>query len=115
MEDLVTIDTIINWLTKQVQEKNPVGPDVWLDAAQKITVLLQEEQEKLFTLEQEVARLRNLLLDSDESVAHAKSRIEATEEYKNARRQKAKIEKCLELVRIAKLQSRMASEVLRGS
>lgn len=113
-ESLVTVEKITGWLVEQVQHKNPIGPETWLDAAQKIVVLLQSEQESLFNMEQEVAKLRNILLESGKSVAYAKSRIEETEEYKKARIQKAKIEGALELVRISKLQSRMASDVMRG-
>ena len=112
MDELITIDTITNWLLKQVQEKNPIHAAVWLDASQKINVLLQNEQEKLFEIEQEIAVARNLLLESDESVARAKSKVEEMEIYKQARIQKAKIERAIELIRIAKLQSRMASDVM---
>lgn len=115
METLVTVDSIIAWFTEQVEQKNPIDPSTWVDGAQKLNVLIQGEQEKLFDMEQDVAKLRNLLLDSDESVAHAKSRIEATEEYKNARKQKAKVDRVIEMIRIAKLQSRTASEMLRGN
>ncbi len=113
MDDtLITIDTITNWLLKQVQEKNPVHASTWLDAAQKIVVLLQTEQEKLFDLEQDIAIRRNVLLESGESVAKAKSKVEELEAYKDARKQKAKIDRAIELIRVSKLQSRMASDVM---
>ena len=115
MEQLVTVDTITKWLVEQVQTKNPVSPEDWLDAAQKIIVLLQGEQEKLFEMEQKVAEIRNVIIVQGKSVASAKSAVEASNEYKTARIQKAKIEGALELVRIAKLQSRMASEIMRGN
>lgn len=114
MEDFVTVEKITEWLTAQVQAKNPLGPDVWCDAAAKINVLLQEEQEKQFLMEQDVAKLRGLLLDAGETVAKARTRIEATDEYRKARNQKAKVERALELIRIAKIQSRMASGMLNG-
>lgn len=113
MDDtLITIDTITNWLLKQVQEKNPIHASTWLDAAQKINVLLQNEQEKLFEIEQEIAQARNILLESDDSIARAKSKIEEMDIYTLARKQKAKIERAIELIRISKLQSRMASDVM---
>jgi uncharacterized protein YlxW (UPF0749 family) len=112
MEDLITIDTIVNWLLMMVQTKQPVHAATWLDASQKIVVLLQDEQEKLFELDQEVAKARNLSLESGESVARAKSRVEELDIYKEARKQKAKIERAIELIRISKLQSRMASDVM---
>ncbi len=114
-EKLVSIDLILGWIQKQIENKNPIDPHTWLDACQKMMVLLSEEREKLFTYQQEVAQLRNLLLDDpDMSVAKAKSRIEATEEYKKARRQEAKINDILEMVRISKLQARMAKEEINN-
>ena|ERR1017187_6027293 len=112
MDELITIDTITSWLLKQVQEKNPIHAAVWLDASQKINVLLQNEQEKLFELEQDIAEKRNMLLEDNQSVAKARSKIEELDIYKEARIQKAKIERAIELIRIAKLQSRMASDVM---
>jgi plasmid replication initiation protein len=112
---LSTIDSITQWLTDQVEQKQPISPDVWLEASARINVLLQGEQEKLFTMEQQVAIIRGVLLDSDKSVAYAKSKVEESDVYKQARIQKSKIERALELIRIAKLQSRMASEVMRGN
>jgi hypothetical protein len=116
MEDhLVTVDKITEWLTEQVQVKNPISPEVWLDCAGKINVLLQGEQEKLFTLEQQVAHMKMLLIESGKSVAHSRVVVESSDIYKQARIQKAKIEGAIELIRISKHQSRMASEILRGN
>ena len=113
MDDtLITIDTITNWLLMQVQTKQPIHASTWLDAAQKIVVLLQTEQEKLFDLEQDIAVRGNVLLEAGESVAKAKSKVEELEVYKNARKQKAKIDRAIELIRVSKLQSRMASDVM---
>ncbi len=116
MQELVTIDKITEWLTEQVQNKFPIDAHTWIDCAQKMNVLLQGEQEKLFALEQEVALSKKILFeDPTMTAAKAKIYIEATEEYKNARSQKAKIERCIEGIRIAKLQSRTASDLMRNS
>jgi len=115
MDDtLVTTELIIEWLTKQVEQKIPIDPSTWLDSCQKLNVLLQGEQETLFDLEQEVAVARNILLESDMPYNKAKSKLEESEVYKKARKQKAKIERVLSMISIAKLQSRMASEIMRG-
>lgn len=114
MDTLVTVPLIINWITNQVQQKNPIDAHTWLDVAQKINVLIQAEQERLFEMEQEVAKIRNIAIESGESVAKAKSRMEATDEYKNARRQKALISRCEEMIKLAKIQARTASDMMRG-
>ena len=115
MENAVTVESITSWLTEQVQAKNPIGPDVWLDASAKLNVLLQGEQEKQFLMEQEVAKIRNILIEGGKSVAQAKSLIEETPEYLNARKQKAKIEGALRLIAISKLQARMSSEIYKSN
>lgn len=114
MEDLVTCDKIIGWFTSQIEQKHPIDPSLWMEGSLKLNVLVQGEQEKLYDLEQEVARLRNLLLDSDETFSSAKSKIEATDEHKEARKQKAKVERVISFISIAKAHSRMSADLLRN-
>ncbi len=111
MQELVTISAIIEWMTKQVEERQPIDPNTWMDASLKMNVLLQSEQERLFTLEQEVAILKKTLLEDGKSVAYARVMIEATDEYKNCKIQKAKIERCVEFIRLSKLHSRMSNDI----
>lgn len=80
----------------------------------KLNVLVQEEQEKLYELDQEVARGRNILLESDMPYNKAKSKLEESEVYKNARKQKAKVERIISFISIAKAHSRMSAEMLRN-
>ncbi len=115
MDKLVTIDKIIDWLTDQVEKKQPIDSHTWLEASQKMNVLLQEEQEKLFGLEQEVSLLRKVLLEEGKTVSYAKVMIESTNEFKQMKIQKAKIDRCLEMVRIAKLQARLSQEVFKAN
>lgn len=113
--EIITTETIIKWLTKMVEDKHPIDANTWLDACQKLNVLLQGEQELLFDREQEVAKLRNIILESGDSVAKARSKIEETNEYKETRKQKAKVERIIEMIRISKLQSRMSSDIMRSN
>lgn len=114
MENLVSVDTIIGWLTKQVQEKLPIDPSTWLDAAMKINVLLQEEQEKLFALEQEVAKIRNMAIEGGDTVAKAKSRVEGSKEYLEARKQKSKVERAIEMIKISKVYARTSKDIFNS-
>ncbi len=110
MDNLVTVDKIIEWFTTQVEQKLPIDTHTWLEGAQKINVLLQGEQEYLFELEQRVAILRKMLLDDGKTVAYAKTMVEATQEIRDMKNQKAKIDRSLEMIRISKLQARMAHD-----
>lgn len=109
-----TIESITEYLTKQVKEGQPIGPHEWMDAASAINVLLQTEQENLFLLEQKIARTRATLIESGKTVAYARTVIEATDEYVEARKQKAKIDRAIELIKISKVNSRIARDLMSG-
>jgi hypothetical protein len=114
METLSTADSIMGWFTEQVQEKQPIDPHNWLEGAIKLSVLLQGEQEKLIIKEQEVAQLRKLLLEDGKTVAYAKTMIEASNEYAEARKLKAKIDRGTEFIRLCKLYSRTSSDLMKS-
>jgi hypothetical protein len=115
MDDtLVTCDLILGWVSDQVKQKNPIDPALWLEIALKLNALLQDEHEKLFDLEQKVAQLRNGYLNAGQTSAFAKSQIEATDEMRQAKKQKAKIQGIIETIRLAKANSRTARDVMGG-
>lgn len=115
MDKLVTIDVIINWLTKQVEEKQPIDAHLWIEIGFKINALLQNESEKLFILEQNVAHMRKMLIEDGKTVAYAKVMIEATDEYRQMKLQKAKIDRALEHVRLSKINARLSQDILRSN
>ncbi len=114
MENLISADSIMDWFTEQVSQKNPIDPHLWLEGAMKLSVLLQGEQEKLFEMEQEVARLRKVLIEDGKTVAYAKVMIEASDEFRRTRVQKAKIDRGTEFIRLAKIYSRTASDLFKN-
>ncbi len=114
MENLVTTDKIIEWFTSQIENKLPIDSHLYLDAALKLNVLLQGEQEKLYDMEQEVAKLRKTLLESGKNSTYTKMMIEATDEYKEVKKQKAKIDRCISFMQLAKAYSRTTSDLMRN-
>jgi hypothetical protein len=111
---MVNTDIIIDYLKEQVENKHPMGPDVWVDAAQKLNVLLSDEHDKLFNLQQQVAKKKLELLKDSKSVAEARIKTEASEEYREYQLQKAKVDRINEFIRIAKIQARLKSDEMRG-
>lgn len=107
MNEKVTADSIILWLSEQVAEKQILSPHIWMDAAQKLTVLLGDEHDKLFELQQEVNLRKSTLMASGDTAARAKIMVEATDVYKEYCRQKAKIGRIEEMIRVSKIQARM--------
>ena len=108
-EELVKIDTIIDYLKDNVEHKKQLSPSVWVDASQKLNVLLADEHDLLFELQQQVAEIKIKHLESDDkaNVSKAKLLTEVTNTYKEMQKQKAKVTRIEEFIRIAKLQARM--------
>ncbi len=114
MENIVNANKIMDWFTEQIASKNPIDPHIWLEGAMKLSVMLQSEQESLFKMEQEVAHRRKLLLEDGKSVAYAKTMIEATDDFLKCRILKSKIDRATEFIRLAKIYSRTASELMKN-
>ena len=114
MTELVTVDTIIDYLKDCVEQRLPIGPDVWLDAAQKLVALSSDESERLFELQHELAVIKMQQMEDGATAAKAKIFAEAFPEYKDMQKQKARIEQIQEMVRIAKLQARLRTEEMRS-
>lgn len=110
MTELVTTDTILNWMQEKVENKEPLDAHRWVDAGLKLNVLISDEHDKLYHLEQKVAQDKvELLGNSDMSVAKANTLVEASNTYRDMRKQKARIEQIEEFIRLAKLQAKLKS------
>lgn len=116
MEELVTVDLILNWLKDNVEHKRMIDAHTWVDACQKLNVLLSDEHDKLYDLQQKVAQEKVRLLDSipKPAVNEAKLRVEATELYKAMKLQEAKIKRVEEAIRISKIQAKLKDNELRN-
>ena len=85
MEELRTTDSVVEYLSNAVKNKLPVSAYEFLEAAQILNLLIGDEQEKLFLLQQKVAQKKtDLVLEQPDnqhkgrSVAFAKTIIEAS-------------------------------------
>lgn len=110
----ITIDTILTWLKESVEQKRIIDAHTWVDAAQKLNVLIGDEHDKLFNLQQQVAIKKAALIVAGDSVAKAKALSECWDEYREMKRQEAKIGQIEEAIRIAKVQSRLKDNETRS-
>lgn len=110
----ITTGTIMDWISEQVETKQPIDPNTFFDAAVKLNVLLGDEQEKLFKLQQECARIKSEKILDGQSVAMAKALLEASDPYREMLSQKAKIDRIIEFIRLSKLHARLRSEEIKG-
>lgn len=106
----MTTDEIIQNLEEMVEKKIPVGPSYWLEQAQKLVVLMGDETDKLHLLQRKIANFKTELLSQGKSVAEAKTVSESLDMYEEMQNQKSKCERITEIIRIAKIQSRMRNE-----
>jgi hypothetical protein len=113
-EEIITVDFIIGTMQKYVESKTPIPPSMWLDAAAKLNVLLGEEHDKLFDLESTLAQMRTAHIEEGKNGVVMKALVEATPEYNEMRKQKGKISRIEEFIRIAKLTARTTNEEIRG-
>ncbi len=119
MEDLdkkVTVDSLINYLQNKVENKVVLNPNVWIEVAVRLNVLQGAEMDKLLELQQQVAKLKIESIESDpkRNVSKAKMFVEATDLYKDMKRQEAKIDRIIEFIRLSKVQARMRDEEYKG-
>jgi len=110
-----TADDILAVLEKWAAEKQVIDAHAFLDAAVKLNLLLGDESDKLFAMEQKVSLMRIELLEGGANATIAKMRVEGSDEYREARSQKAKIERIIEAIRLAKHRARLADEEYRSN
>jgi len=111
----VTTQTILDWIVEQVESKVPIAPSLWIDASMKLTALVGNENDKLIELQQIVAELRKMRIENGDSVAKAKVYVEATKEYGDMCRQKARIEQIYEMIRLSKVRARMEDDNFKSN
>ena|SRR3990167_1911169 len=103
-------DEIIKQLEDVIEQKIPMSPSYWLDQSEKLAVIWGDETDKLFKLKKEVAMAKVAWLNQGKSSVEAKTRVEATDLYEQMEIQRSKIEQIKEIIRIAKLQSKMRQD-----
>lgn len=110
----VTTDVILDTMRGWVEEKHPISPSVWVDASAKLNMFLGDERDKLFNLQQKVAQIKVDYLSEGDTSAKAKTKVEATDIYREMLTQKGRIEQITEFIRIAKLQARMSNDEIKN-
>ena len=110
----VSIQGILDFFEDSVRQRHPIAPGVWVDSASKLNVLLGDEHAKLYDLQQTVAKMKMILVESGDSAVKASIKVEASDEYKEMLLQKAYIGRVEEHIRLSKLQARMAHDEARG-
>ena len=116
MEKDINTDLIIDTLKEWIEDKRPISPDLWVDSAMKLNVLLGNEMEELAQKEFELAQDASGMAASDVkmSVAAIKLATAANPLSKEIALLKGKIKRGEELIRLAKLRARMVNEEIKN-
>ena len=109
-----TVDSIMEYFEKAVKEKRILSPHEWVEGAQYANILIGDETDKLFESQQTLNILKRDYIEEYGTVAKAKVFTEVTDEYKDYCKQKAKIDRVIEFIRIAKLQARLRNEEFKS-
>jgi hypothetical protein len=110
-----TTDSVLSWAEKTVRERDVIDRDTWLEVSQCLNVLRGEDQARLFEIQQAVAKMRVGYIENGDSVAKADAKVEASDMYVEMQKQKAKLERIEETIRISKIHARMADDEFKQS
>ena len=113
-DNLRSCDSIIEWLKTQQENRVPISPHLYLEAATALNILSSDEVDKLIDMESKLAVLRATAMSTEKTAVAAKIFIEAMPEYGEVRKQRAKIEMIKEAVRLAKKTATLKSDEMRN-
>lgn len=109
-----TCDSILAWLKEQQENRVPISPHLYLEAATSLNILSGDEVDKLIDMEQKIAELRASAMVTEKTAVAAKIFVEALPEFAQLRRQRHKIETIKEAVRLAKKTATLKSDEMRS-
>lgn len=113
-ELLVSVGNILAWFKEITEQRKIVDAHTLVNIAFKLNALISDETDKLFDLQQVVATKRFNYINMGETVARAKARVEASDEYKAYCKQRAMVDRVEENIRLAKLMSRIKDNEMRN-
>lgn len=109
-----TAKGIVEVLQGMAEKRGDIDAHFWLQAAMKLRVLLQGEQEKLVDMERDVQILKAEYLQAGDSAASAKIKTETSDLFVAMKKQEVFIKTALDLVLLAKKYATTESELYRA-
>jgi hypothetical protein len=107
MEEKITTDYIISQMHLMVEDKRPIAPSWWIDAAAKLNVLIGDDQDKLYELQSSLAKMKSAYIEEGKTSAAANALIEAEDEFLEMQKLKGKVKQVEEFIRISKIRAKM--------
>jgi hypothetical protein len=106
MNELVTVDSILEWFKNNIETRQVIPMTSYLDAATKLNILKESVDNGIIEFNSFLAQTKVDFIEQGDSVAKAKAKIEAMEEYRQLKQLEAKKERVEEFIRIIKVRAR---------
>ena len=97
-----TAQSLMTVLQQFSEKKGEIDAEMWLQAAMKLRVLLQTEQEKLIECERQLQVMKLNHINDGKNATVAKTMVEATDQYADAKKLEAFIKTSLDTILLAK-------------
>lgn len=110
MGDPVTIDTILDWFKKSVQEHQPISANGWITSSLKLNILTEELDDTIAEFEGEMVRLESELIGEGKTAAAAKQIARGKVDYTGYLKAKGKRKRIEEMIRLSKKQAQLVAE-----
>lgn len=109
-----TARSIVEVLQSMAEKRGDIDASLWLQAAMKLRVLLQGEQEKLVDMERDVQIMKADFLKAGDSAVSAKIKTETSDIYVEMKKQEVFIKTALDLVLLAKKYATTETDIFRA-
>ena len=104
-DELVTTDLILGWLKMRTEKRLRIPERLWMDAALKLNILMEDDEEDLEVKRQEIAKMTDAIIEKQEkkNATAADLKVRATDDYRLMRRQENKVARIKQQIMIAKI------------
>jgi len=79
IEDITTLDGILDWLKESVEQKKPIPKQVWLDAAMKINTLVSDLDDEIADVDMLLHKMKSKRSRITETIRLAKKQVDLFE------------------------------------
>lgn len=110
-----TIDKIIGYFEKCANEKIPLDPNSYLEAAAKVNALKGSEYDLMYQMEQDCSKAESAYLEADMTSSAAKTRLKCLPIWLEWRKQTARVKKIEDFILLAKKFASSKMEEMKNS
>lgn len=110
-KEMNTAKSIMETLETLASERGHLDWHLWMEAATKLTALLQTEEEELAEMEHTLIRMKAAFIEEGRPANQAKLLVEADPLYLEVLKKRAFIKRCDETIKIAKKHASISSEI----